>query len=83
MKTPPGCRWRAAAERALFARIRSAFDPSGTLNPNVLPRLARRPIADVGDDVGVDVLCGREFGRAGGPVPGKKKWLSAGLPVET
>ena len=27
-----------AAERALFARIRSAFDPAGTLNPNVLPR---------------------------------------------
>ena len=26
------------AERALFARIRSAFDPAGTLNPNVLPR---------------------------------------------
>jgi FAD/FMN-containing dehydrogenase len=30
---------RSDAERALFARIRSAFDPSGTLNPNVLPRL--------------------------------------------
>jgi len=30
---------RTAAERALFARIRAAFDPSGTLNPNVLPRL--------------------------------------------
>ena len=29
---------RPDAERALFARIRSAFDPSGTLNPNVLPR---------------------------------------------
>jgi FAD/FMN-containing dehydrogenase len=29
---------RTDAERALFARIRSAFDPSGTLNPNVLPR---------------------------------------------
>jgi FAD/FMN-containing dehydrogenase len=28
------------AERALFARIRSAFDPSATLNPNVLPRLS-------------------------------------------
>ena len=26
------------AERALFARIRSAFDPVATLNPNVLPR---------------------------------------------
>jgi FAD/FMN-containing dehydrogenase len=29
---------RTDAERALFARIRSAFDPSATLNPNVLPR---------------------------------------------
>jgi FAD/FMN-containing dehydrogenase len=29
---------RTEAERALFARIRSALDPSGTLNPNVLPR---------------------------------------------
>jgi FAD linked oxidases, C-terminal domain len=31
---------RTEAERALFARIRSALDPSGTLNPNVLPRLS-------------------------------------------
>ena len=31
---------RTDAERALFARIRSALDPSGTLNPNVLPRLS-------------------------------------------
>jgi FAD/FMN-containing dehydrogenase len=30
---------RTDAERALFARIRSALDPSGTLNPNILPRL--------------------------------------------
>ncbi len=29
---------RSAAERALFARIRAAFDPAGTLNPQVLPR---------------------------------------------
>ena len=29
---------RSAAERALFARIRSALDPSATLNPNILPR---------------------------------------------
>jgi FAD/FMN-containing dehydrogenase len=29
---------RTDAERALFARIRSALDPSATLNPNVLPR---------------------------------------------
>ncbi len=29
---------RSAEERALFARIRSAFDPAGILNPNVLPR---------------------------------------------
>ena len=33
---------RTDAERALFARIRSAFDPSATLNPNVLPRLSGR-----------------------------------------
>jgi FAD/FMN-containing dehydrogenase len=31
---------RTDAERGLFARIRSAFDPSATLNPNVLPRLS-------------------------------------------
>jgi FAD/FMN-containing dehydrogenase len=30
---------RTPAELALFARIRAAFDPSGTLNPHVLPRL--------------------------------------------
>jgi len=29
---------RSAPERALFARIRAAFDPAGILNPNVLPR---------------------------------------------
>lgn len=29
---------RSAAERALFARIRAAFDPAGILNPHVLPR---------------------------------------------
>jgi FAD/FMN-containing dehydrogenase len=29
---------RTEAERALFARIRSAFDPAAILNPNVLPR---------------------------------------------
>jgi FAD/FMN-containing dehydrogenase len=29
---------RSAAERALFARIRSALDPSTTLNPHILPR---------------------------------------------
>jgi FAD/FMN-containing dehydrogenase len=29
---------RTDAERALFARIRSALDPSATLNPNILPR---------------------------------------------
>ncbi len=33
---------RSPAERALFARIRAAFDPSGTLNPHVLPRLRSR-----------------------------------------
>ena len=29
---------RSAQERALFARIRAAFDPAGILNPHVLPR---------------------------------------------
>jgi FAD/FMN-containing dehydrogenase len=29
---------RTEAERGLFGRIRSALDPAGTLNPNVLPR---------------------------------------------
>jgi FAD/FMN-containing dehydrogenase len=29
---------RSPAEQALFARIRSAFDPAGTLNPGILPR---------------------------------------------
>jgi FAD/FMN-containing dehydrogenase len=29
---------RTAPERALFARIRAAFDPDGILNPHVLPR---------------------------------------------
>ena len=29
---------RSPAEQALFARIRLAFDPAGTLNPHVLPR---------------------------------------------
>ena len=29
---------RTAQERALFARIRAAFDPDGILNPHVLPR---------------------------------------------
>jgi len=29
---------RSDAERSLFARIRSAFDPHGILNPNILPR---------------------------------------------
>jgi FAD/FMN-containing dehydrogenase len=29
---------RTAAERSLFARIRAALDPTGTLNPHVLPR---------------------------------------------
>jgi FAD/FMN-containing dehydrogenase len=29
---------RSESERALFASIRAALDPSATLNPNVLPR---------------------------------------------
>jgi FAD/FMN-containing dehydrogenase len=29
---------RSAAERALFTRIRSALDPTATLNPHILPR---------------------------------------------
>jgi FAD/FMN-containing dehydrogenase len=32
---------RSAAERELFARIRHAFDPAGTLNPAILPRAGR------------------------------------------
>ncbi|HTU74035.1 MAG TPA: FAD-binding oxidoreductase [Trebonia sp.] len=32
---------RSDAERALFAKIRSALDPAGTLNPHILPRLRR------------------------------------------
>jgi FAD/FMN-containing dehydrogenase len=31
---------RTDAERALFARIRAALDPSATLNPKVLPHLS-------------------------------------------
>jgi len=38
----PEARWlplaRSGAERALFARIRSALDPAATLNPHILPR---------------------------------------------
>ena len=34
---------RTDAERALFARIRSALDPTATLNPNVLPRMRSAP----------------------------------------
>ena len=30
---------RTPAEQALFARIRHALDPAGTLNPYVLPRM--------------------------------------------
>jgi FAD/FMN-containing dehydrogenase len=33
---------RTPAERSLFARIRGALDPAGTLNPHVLPRLRAR-----------------------------------------
>jgi len=29
---------RSPAEQQLFARIRAAFDPAGTLNPGILPR---------------------------------------------
>jgi FAD/FMN-containing dehydrogenase len=43
---------RTADERALFARIRGALDPSGTLNPHVLPRLLgeRRAAREQPDD---------------------------------
>jgi len=34
---------RSAAERALFARIRSALDPTATLNPHILPAEQPRP----------------------------------------
>jgi FAD/FMN-containing dehydrogenase len=33
---------RSEAEQRLFARIRAAFDPAGTLNPDILPRLPGR-----------------------------------------
>jgi FAD/FMN-containing dehydrogenase len=39
---------RSDAERALFARIRAALDPAGTLNPNVLPRLRQRALIGSG-----------------------------------
>ena len=51
---------RTDAERALFARIRSAFDPSATLNPNVLPRLA--------GGAGGPCAADRSRGRAAAPV---------------
>ena len=38
LKAPWFALARTDAERALFARIRSALDPTATLNPNVLPR---------------------------------------------
>jgi FAD/FMN-containing dehydrogenase len=31
---------RSPAEQALFSRIRAAFDPAGTLNPAILPRIS-------------------------------------------
>jgi FAD/FMN-containing dehydrogenase len=37
---------RTEAERGLFARIRGALDPSGTLNPHVLPRLGDAGLID-------------------------------------
>jgi FAD/FMN-containing dehydrogenase len=42
---------RSEAERALFARIRAAFDPAGMLNPHVLPRLLLLGQVAVGDDL--------------------------------
>jgi hypothetical protein len=43
---PFGTKGFLDAERALFARIRSALDPSAPLNPNVLPRLSGRCSSD-------------------------------------
>ena len=42
---------RSEAERALFARIRAAFDPAGTLNPHVLPRLPAARLGPAGHDL--------------------------------
>jgi FAD/FMN-containing dehydrogenase len=81
---------RTDAERALFARIRSAFDPSGILNPNVLPRLSgaattgRFHLPAVSQSrmsaMTSGSTCCAVASSAGreGPVPGKKKWLSGG-----
>jgi hypothetical protein len=46
--------------------------------------VAGQPVVDVSDEFGDEVLWGGEFGGvassagAGGPAPGRKKWLSAG-----
>ena len=55
---------RTDAERALFARIRSAFDPSATLNPNVLPRLSKY-CRDVSGRRARSGQQGKPWGRAG------------------
>lgn len=39
---------RTPAERSLFARIRGALDPAGTLNPHVLPRLRTGGVSQAG-----------------------------------
>jgi hypothetical protein len=64
---------RTEAERGLFARIRGALDPSGTLNPHVLPRLGQglRQGADVKElpDARLGAL-------AAGGIPGCRNALS-------
>jgi FAD/FMN-containing dehydrogenase len=64
---------RTEAERGLFARIRGALDPSGTLNPHVLPRLGRgrRQGADVNE-----LPDARPGALAAGGIPGRRTPLS-------
>jgi hypothetical protein len=59
---------RTEAELGLFARIRSALDPAGTLNPHVLPRLGVQ---------GGGVGRAQAFGDAGA-VPGRGRRAEVG-----
>jgi FAD/FMN-containing dehydrogenase len=79
---------RTKAERELFARIRGALDPSGTLNPHVLPRLfaygfTATPLRFVAiSGARSDVGAGRQscIGTRPGSTrskPSKRRWISA------
>ena len=79
---------RTKAERELFARIRGALDPSGTLNPHVLPRLfaygfTATPLRFVAiSGARSDVGAGRQscIGTRPGATrskPSKRRWISA------